>query len=94
MKRLQVMLKDETFERVNDALKKCNENFEDGTVKLHDFIDWMLFNSPFEIQKIRAKCLMANRIKNNAKLEYKEDIDELIKKLSQIKPLMKSKEDK
>ena len=94
MKRLQVMLQNDTFERISEVIAKCNEDFEDGNVRTQDVVEWMLAHGNFDIQKIRAKCLLPSRVKNNARLEYKEDVDELIKKLTQIKPLMKSKEEK
>ena len=94
MKRLQVMVKDETFDRVNELIAKCNEGFDDGSVKSQDIVDWMLANASYDIQKIRSRCLSPSKIKGNARLECKEDVDELIKKLNLIKPLMKSKDEK
>ena len=94
MKRLQVMIKDEAFARLTDAIEKCNEGFDDGSVKLPHVIEWMLLNAPINIQQIRLRCLMANKIKDGARLEFKTDVDELIKKLTALKPLLKDREEK
>ncbi len=93
MKRLQVMTRDENFARICETVEKCNEGFNHGTVKVHDVVDWMLSTAPIDIQKIRMRCLNPKKIVSNAKLESRADLEELMKQLALVKPLMKDKEE-
>ena len=94
MKRLQVNIEDETFEHIKEAVTKCNDGFQDGSVKPQDVVNWMLSNSSYDVQKIRSRCFSLSKIIKNARFTCKEDVDEFQKKLNQFKPLMKSKDDK
>jgi len=91
MKRLQVSIKNETHSRVFEIVDKCNEGFEDGIVRPQDVVDWVLANAPFDIAKIQSRCLSPARIISKARLEYIDDADQLIKKLTQVKALLKTR---
>jgi hypothetical protein len=88
MKRIQISVKPESMQKISEIVSKCNEDFLDGHVSSPDVVDWMIENSAFDIQKIRQRCLNPYKIKSNARLKYKSDIDALIKKLSLIRPLL------
>ncbi len=92
MKRLQVIIKKETHDRITEIIAKCNEGFEDGVVTTQDVVDSLLSSATYDVQKIRSRCLNPHKIKANARLEFKSDVDELIKKLALIKPLLKESE--
>lgn len=94
MKRLQVMLKDETISRLNEIIGKCNDGFSEGHVKTQDVVEWMLSTSTVDIQKVRLRCLNLKKILSNARIEYKSDVEEFVKKLGLVKPLLKDREEK
>ncbi len=94
MKRLPVMIKDETVSRLSEIVDKCNDNFVEGHVKTQDVVEWMLATASVDVQKGRHRCLNSKKLLNASRLEFKSDVDELMKKLIIIKSLLKDKEDK
>lgn len=91
MKRLQVMIENKTHARIVEIVKACNDGFEDGIVRPQDVVEWMLANSSFDQTKIRQKRISPKKVTGNANIETKEDVDELIKKLNQLKGSLKSR---
>ncbi len=88
MKRLQISVTKEAHKKILDAVKQCNHDFLDGHVGATDVVDWLIETASFDIGKIRHRCLNPNKIKANAQLRTKSDIDALIKKLNMIRPLL------
>jgi hypothetical protein len=93
MKRIQCMIQDETYAKVKSILKECNHDWNKGVVKLQDVVEWLLSESKADIQKIRARHLIPSKIISQAKVEYVEDIDELVKSLTQLRSNLKSRKD-
>ena len=92
MKRLQVMLKDETCARLTETLSKCNDGFNEGTVKTQNLVEWIIAHSIVDVHKIRQQCLSLKKILNNAPVETRVDLDELVRKIGLVKSLLKEKE--
>lgn len=93
MKRLQVMIENKTHARIAEIVKVCNQGFEDGVVRPQDVVEWILANASFDKAKIRQKRVSPKKVTGNANIETKEDVDELIKKLNQLKSSLKSRRD-
>jgi hypothetical protein len=92
MKRLQVMLKDETFAKIETVVAKCNDGFTEGHVKTQDVVESMLTSAPIDVQKIRARCMNPNKILKNARINNRADLKELVKKLALVEPLLEDRE--
>lgn len=92
MKRLQVMLKNETFSKVETLVAKCNEGFEEGHVRTQDVVEWMIQTSSADIQKIRARCMNVNKILKNAKIRTRADYKDFVKKLGLVEHLLEDSE--
>jgi len=93
MKRLQVMLKTETFSKVETLVAKCNEGFDEGHVRTQDVVEWMLQTSSGDIQKIRSRCMNVNKILKNAKIITRADFKEFVKKLGLVEHLLEDSEE-
>lgn len=91
MKRIQCMVTNETYDKVKAVLKACNDNWNDGVVRLQDVVDWLLAESKADIQKIRAQYVLPQKVIGHAKVESIEDLDEYLKKLNQLRPKLKSR---
>ncbi len=94
MKRTQISVKQESLQKIQEVVDKCNHEFLDGHVSAPDVIDWMVENVAFDVPKLRLRCLNPYKVKANARLKTKSDIDALIKKLNMIRPLLDETQDK
>ena len=92
MKRLQVMLKDDTFAKVEAFVAKCNENFDEGHVRTQDVIEWMLSTTSVDVSKVRARCMNVSKILRNAKIKNRTDLKEFVKKLGLVEHLLDDSE--
>ena len=88
MKRLQVMLKDETFAKVEAIVAKCNEGFDEGHVRTQDVVEWIIQNSSSDIHKIRSRCMNVNKILKNAKIKTRAELKEFVKKIGLVEHLL------
>jgi len=88
MKRLQVMLKNETFTKVEALVAKCNEGFNEGHVRTQDVIEWMVQSSTADVQKIRARCMNVNKILKNAKIKTRAELKDFVKRISLVEHLL------
>ena len=93
MKRIQCMIQDDTYAKVKSILKECNHEWNKGIVKLQDVVEWLLSEGKADIQKIRARHMIPNKIIGQAKVQYAEDVDELMKSLTQLRATLKSRKD-
>jgi|GEM_PF-5229800 len=91
MKRLQVMIKDETFQKIEVLVAKCNEDFTEGTVRVQDVVEWMLSNGSCDVQKVRSRCININKIIKQAKIRTREDLDEFTRKIGLARNLFGDK---
>ena len=92
MKRLQVQLKDETFEKIENLVAKCNEGFDEGHVRAQDVIEWMIQTASCDVQKIRARCMSVGKILRNAKIKNRADLKDFLKKLGLVEHLLEDSE--
>jgi len=88
MKRLQVMLKNETFAKIETLVAKCNEGFDEGHVRTQDVVEWIMQNSSADVQKIRARCMNVNKILKNAKIKTRAELKEFVKKIGLVEHLL------
>ena len=92
MKRLQVMLKNETFEKIENAVIKCNDGFADGSVRTQDVVEAMIASGAVDIQKIRARCINVSKLLKNTKIKNRADLKDFVKKLGLVENLLDDSE--
>jgi hypothetical protein len=88
MKRLQVMLRDETFDKIEAAVKKCNDGFADGSVRTQDVVEAMIASGTVDVQKIRARCINVSKLLRNTKIKNRADLKDFVKKLGLVENLL------
>ena len=93
MKRIQMNIKDATYKKFCEVVKKCNKDFKNGKVRQQDVLDWVLSNANYEIPKIQATCVCLKTLLSNAKFKTKEDVDELMKNLKMATPNLPSEKE-
>ncbi len=81
MKRIQLNISEETYKRFCKVVEECNKGFKNGKVRQQDVLEWILSHGNYEISKIQASCVCVKTLLSNAKLQTKEDVDELMKNL-------------
>jgi hypothetical protein len=92
MKRLQVMLKKETYAKVEALVAKCNEGFDEGHVRTQDVVEWIIQASSADVQKIRARCMNVNKILKNTKIRTRAELKEFVKKIGLVEHLLDDSE--
>lgn len=92
MKRLQVMLKDETFTKIETLVAKCNEDFDEGHVRTQDVVESILAAASVDVHKIRNRCMNVNKILKNAKIKTRADVKEVVRKLGLVEHLLDESE--
>ncbi len=92
-KRMSYLISNESLDKLNQLVDKCNEGFEEGYVRHSDVVDWILQNSNVDVNKVRMRCLNPNKVKTHQPLVTKKDADEFIRLINQMKPYLKDEKD-
>lgn len=93
MKRFNISLRNKTYSRIESIVAKCNDGFDDGSVRIQDVIEWMLSQGSHDVQKIRQRCISLNKVLKNSPTQSKTDLKELMKKISIVEALMDEDEE-
>ncbi len=88
-KRMSYLISNESLEKINKIVDNCNEGFEEGHVRHSDVVEWIIQNSNFDVNKIRMRCLNPNKVKTLQPLVTKQDAEDFIRLINQMKPYLK-----
>lgn len=85
MKRLQIVLTDETWTTVELFTQQANENFNVGSINYSDAINEMILAAKVDVKALQAKHTDVRRSLKVLAAQEDMDLDSVIKSLMELK---------